>query len=214
MIAFHEISSCVLHVLLSFAYPQFPKSHNSKTLKKDTRRNQIKTLSLSLAFNVVENIIISDSRHVYVADACRKCYLYIYHPFLLLLLLPCFKVFGFILNTFIPSREIIKRNQTASLAFSDDVCIHRMASTFWNCINFELALLSYCDDFFPVWLDINGRMNSMWHKTKLLVTHEYILEYFHSMEIYGDEWTYLPTEVEVFDGTWRKRLLPSRLEIQ
>lgn len=69
--------------------------------------------------------------------------------------------------------EIIKWVQTASLAFSGDVGIHRMSRKFWNCINFELALLSYCDDFSSRLIGHQRRLNSMWHKTKLLVAHEY-----------------------------------------
>lgn len=55
--------------------PEEKKSHPDP--KKDRRCNQIKTLSLSLAFSVPWNIKISDSHHVNIADACRKCYLYL-----------------------------------------------------------------------------------------------------------------------------------------
>jgi hypothetical protein len=88
-------------------------------VSKAKTQDVIKKLSLSLA----QNIRISDANHVNIADACRKCYLYLYDfliPFL-------FTRFGLLIHSiflfsFLNHKKEIK---TACIGFEDvkELCI-------------------------------------------------------------------------------------------
>lgn len=187
MIAFHEISCRVLHVLLSFGSPL---SHNCHKLKEDTRCNQIKTLSLSLGFNVVENIKISDSRHV--CCWCMQKILFIYlSPFHFVLPCIAFLLKSLVLlNIFYFFSKIIKWSVSECFDF-------RTMSVFIGCLQSSEIVLILSWHFCHIAMIFSSsrlighqrRMNSMWHKMKLLVTHEF-LKHFNSscMQRYGIWW--------------------------
>lgn len=119
--------------------PKEKKSHPDP--KKDRRCNQIKTLSLSLAFSVPWNIKISDSHHVNIADACRKCYLYLSGRLLAprVLSQAHTRRFRFLFR----NRKCEKKKKSKHHGYvlepeaNDETKFARQK--LWNCINFEMA---------------------------------------------------------------------------
>lgn len=60
-----------------------------------------------------------------------------------------------------------------------EICIHVMSPKLWNCINFEMAFCHIAKIFFLI--GHQRKMNSMWHKMKLLLAYEYFRALFKAL---------------------------------